>query len=69
MDYLKRIGVQLSCLLNVILGGRCHQTFSARNWEWKRQKKKNGVAIIDTLFYKDPCHCLVSWLHWIKRRK
>ena len=39
MSYLKRVGIALSVLLNVVLGGASNQTFSARNW----QRKKDGL--------------------------
>jgi len=45
--YLKRIGIALSVLLNVTLGGKSNQTFSARNWERKRQGKIHFVFAID----------------------
>lgn len=48
--YLMRVGIALSVLLNVLLGGQSNQTFSARNWGWKREGKANLVFIIDPLF-------------------
>lgn len=45
--YFGRIGIALSVLFNVILGGYSNQTFSARNWGWKRQGKPNIVWLID----------------------
>lgn len=45
--YALRIFITTSMLVNVILGGRTGQTFSARNWEWKRQGKPNLVFFID----------------------
>lgn len=50
MTYLYRVGITLSILLNVIAGGKLHQTFSARNYEWKRQGKFNLVWFIDRVF-------------------
>jgi len=41
----------LSILLNVILGGKPHQTFSARNYGWKRDGKYHMVELIDFIFY------------------
>ena len=45
--YVSRIGIALSVLLNVILGGYSNQTFSARNWGWYREGKWNLVWFID----------------------
>lgn len=45
--YFKRIGIALSVLLNVTLGGKSNQTFSARNWDRKRNGKTNLVLLID----------------------
>lgn len=47
--YFARIGIALSVLLNVILGGKSNQTFSARNWDLKRRKKPNMVNCIDNV--------------------
>lgn len=49
--YIYRIGIQLSVLVNVILGGFTNQSFSARNYEWKRNGHLNMVREIDFLFY------------------
>ena len=67
--YLSRIGIAMSVLFNVILGGHSNQTFSARNWHWKRSNKWHIVPIIDTLWYKEPNHCLVCWTYWIVRKE
>ena len=48
--YLTRVGLAISVLINVLLGGRSNQTFSARNWERKRQGKWHMVPVIDCLF-------------------
>jgi hypothetical protein len=50
LSYLKRIGIALSVLLNVLLGGKSNQTFSARNWHWLKNDKPNFVLIIDGIF-------------------
>lgn len=50
LKYFYRIGIALSVLLNVVLGGYSNQTFSARNWGWKRSKKPNLVWLIDAIF-------------------
>lgn len=47
VKYFSRIGIALSVLTNVILGGPSNQTFSARNWGWKREGRKNFVWLID----------------------
>lgn len=65
--YLKRVGIALSVLLNVVLGGRSNQTFSARNHHWKRKGKPNLAWLIDFVFGKG--HCLVSWTYWRVRKE
>ena len=64
--YLNRVVTALSVLLNVLLGGGNNQTFSARNYEWKRLGKYNIVWLIDLLLGKD--HCLECWAYWRVRR-
>lgn len=49
--YFARIGIALSVLFNVILGGYSNQTFSARNYAWKRKGVMNLAYVIDTVFY------------------
>lgn len=61
-SYFYRVGIALSILLNVLAGGQESQTFSARNYEWKRQGKPNIVKIIDMLLGKG--HCLECWAAW-----
>lgn len=67
--YLQRVGVALSVLLNVILGGYSNQTFSARNYAWKRDGKLNLVWFIDKIFWFDKNHSLHSWSYWIIRKE
>ena len=67
VTYLVRILIALSVLLNVILGGRLNQTFSARNWEWKRNQKINLVRPLDALLGDG--HCSRAWAYWKVRRK
>lgn len=62
--YLFRVGVALDIFVNVLLGGQINQTFSARNWQWKRDKKPNVVWLIDLIIFWDSDHCLHSWLWW-----
>ena len=67
VTYLLRILIAMSVLTNVILGGRLNQTFSARNWDWKRNNKPNLVRLLDTLLGDG--HCSKSWAYWKVRRK
>jgi hypothetical protein len=62
--YLQRIGMALSILLNVILGGKSNQSFSARNWDWKLEGKPNLVWLIDKIFWFDQDHCQGAWEFW-----
>lgn len=64
--YFYRVGIALSVLLNVVLGGYSNQTFSARNWEWKRTGRYNIVWLIDAITSRD--HCSVSWAYWATRK-
>jgi len=66
-NYLRRVAIALSVLTNVILGGSLNQTFSARNWEWKRKSKPNIVWLIDLIFGRD--HCNMCWSYWKTRRQ
>ena len=60
-EYIIRIVIALSVLLNVILGGDTHQSFSARNFEWKKKRYVNFVWLIDFLAWFDPQHCEKSY--------
>lgn len=62
--YLDRVSISFSVLLNVILGGPSNQTFSARNYEWRKSGYWNIVWVLDTIFFFDPDHCLNDWLYW-----
>lgn len=44
--------------------GDNNQTFSARNWEWKRRNKINVVYLLDKIFFWDTDHCLNAWIKW-----
>lgn len=57
-------GVSLSILLNTFLGGMPYQTFSARNWEWKKAGYPNIIWLIDTLIWFEPDHCMHCWIRW-----
>ena len=65
MKYLERVGIALSVLVNVILGGASNQTFSARNWQWRKDHKPNLVWAIDMLLGDG--HCMVCWSKWMVR--
>jgi hypothetical protein len=70
--YLKRIGIALSILLNVLLGGYINQTFSARNYGWHLKNKPNLVMVLDFVFdkvFNDRSHCMKAWSYWLTRRK
>lgn len=68
MKYLERVGIALSVLVNVIIGGASNQTFSARNWQWKKDNKPNLVWVLDMLIGKD--HCMACWSYWkVRERK
>lgn len=66
IKYLTRAGRSLSILLNVLTGGASNQTFSARNWGWRKAGKPNMVAIIDAILGRD--HCCQSWVWWYTSR-
>ena len=66
--YIKRFFRSASILLNVLLGGKSNQTFSARNYDRKKRGKINFVWAIDFFAYyifKDKDHCLTSWVYWM----
>ena len=65
--YIKRVLVAFSVLVNVILGGTNNQTFSARNWQWKRERKPNLVWLLDLVIGRG--HCSECWVYWKTRRK
>jgi len=70
-NYLKRIGIALSVLFNVITFGPSNQTFSARNYGWKREGKLNFVPIIDFVaryVFREHHHCQLSWVYWRVRK-
>lgn len=57
-----RFLIKLSIWFNRLLKGEKGQTFSARNWQRKKDKKSNVVFLIDTLLGKD--HCAFCWINW-----
>jgi len=64
--YLFRVGIALSILINVILGGKSNQTFSARNYQRKKDSKPNLVWFIDLVLQKG--HCQMCWVNWTVRK-
>ena len=66
-SYCLRVLISLSMLLNVLTGGRVHQPFSARNWQWKKNKQYNLVSLIDLCYGED--HCMYSWIRWNARQE
>ena len=66
-SYCLRVLISLSMLLNVVTGGRVHQPFSARNWQWKKENKFNLVYIIDMCYGES--HCMHSWIRWTTRQE
>ena len=72
IDYIKRVGIAISVLFNVLLGGSSNQSFSARNYHWKKNGKPNGVIVIDFIaskLFNDHSHCLSAWVYWYTRKK
>lgn len=65
-NYLHRIMVAASMLINVITGGSIGQTLSARHWDRKRKGKWHLVWLIDGVIGKD--HCAQCWAYWKVRR-
>lgn len=60
--YANRVFVATSVWINVVTGGASNQTFSARNWHWKKNNKFNLVWAIDFILGKD--HCAECWIYW-----
>jgi hypothetical protein len=61
-DYIVRVLIAVSVLFNVITGGKSNQTFSARNWQWKKDGRYNLVWIIDKVLGSN--HCAECWVYW-----
>jgi uncharacterized membrane protein YciS (DUF1049 family) len=64
--YLWKYIVPMSICINVVTGGAKDQTFSARNWYWKRNGKYNIVIIIDLVFGDG--HCMMSWVNFTLKK-
>ena len=58
--------VRMSIRLNKMLGGDAQQTFSARNWQRKRDGLPHLVFAIDLFLGKG--HCCECWVNWKIRR-
>jgi hypothetical protein len=65
-EYLYRVGIALSMLLNVLLGGTVGQTFSARQHEAKRRGKRNLSLFVDAFCGEG--HCMRCWAYWMVRK-
>lgn len=65
--YLYNVGIALSILLNVTLGGKPHQTFSARNYQRRREGLLNIASGIDKILGDG--HCLECWVNHIIRER
>jgi hypothetical protein len=68
LQYVNRMVIASSILLNVILGGHSNQTFSARNYDRKSKGMLNIVWLIDRIFWFDQNHSQKSWDVWQKIR-
>jgi hypothetical protein len=62
--YLYNNLISLSIAFNTLTGGQPYQSFSARNWDRKRNGEKSFVFIIDKILFFDPDHCMNCWIHW-----
>ena len=63
-DYLNRVCIQTSILINVLFGGKLNQTVSATQHQRKRDGKANLSYVIDLLFWWDMEHCMEAWVKW-----
>ena len=71
LKYLERVCIALSVLFNVLLGGYSNQSFSARNYQWKKDGKPNLVYVIDWVFFVlvgEIDHCMTCWSYWYVRK-
>lgn len=64
--YITRVAIALSVFLNVLTGGASNQTFSARNWDWKRRGLPHIVGAIDLILGEE--HCMQCWVFWKVRK-
>lgn len=65
-NYLYRVMIAVSMLLNVIMGGSIGQTLSARHWDRKRNGKWHLVWAIDGVLGE--YHCAQCWAYWRVRK-
>jgi hypothetical protein len=65
-QYFFRVGIALSMLFNVMLGGSIGQTFSARQHEAKRNGKRNLSPFVDAFCGEG--HCMRCWAFWKVRK-
>jgi hypothetical protein len=65
-QYFFRVGIALSMLFNVLLGGSIGQTFSARQHEAKRNGKRNLSLLVDA--FCGESHCMRCWAFWKVRK-
>lgn len=67
--YLFRVLIWVSVGINVVLFfGESNQSFSARNYQWQRDGRKNICWLIN-FCTGDPDHCLKYWAYWQLRRR
>ena len=64
VQYINKVCISFSIMLNVILGGSLNQTLSATQWDRKRNNKLNIVWLIDSFFFWQKNHCLEAWIKW-----
>jgi hypothetical protein len=62
--YLRRCIIAFSIFVNVVGGGRSNQTFSATQYERKKQKRFNVAWLIDLFFFWEKDHCMDAWVKW-----
>lgn len=65
-DYLYKVMIAVSMLVNVIFGGAVGQTLSARQYDLKRNNKFNISSVIDLLCGYG--HCSNCWSYWKVRK-
>lgn len=63
-EYISRVAIAFSILLNTIFGGRSNQTLSATQYERRKQGLWNLCDTIDKIFYWESEHCKNAWIKW-----
>ena len=66
VNYLSRVTLAMSILVNVLLGGHSYQTIAARNLQRMRDNKLNLVWLLDFMY--GDCHSVKLWIDWRARR-